>query len=234
MDWQGAARFWTYFYHEMLYRNTVDPLGTIIKATDDESVVAQLNQFARTKADESKYIQLAGGFVFTTVATCLTWPATNRGHWSGAALFYCSILFALIAIVCGSQQLLVLPTADKTAVLPTPSRPMALADAMAIKERLTVSGQFRHPNAAAAHHRPFPEDLKVGFVFSLQAPIMLLTFSTMTFLAGLCSVVFSPLARDLRWNDEAKIAVVFLVVALITLTVFISTSRLIHKLFKGV
>ena len=47
--------------------------------------------------------------------------------------------------------------------------------------------------------------LKTRFIFMLQAPIMLLTFSVMTFLAGLCSVVFSPLGQDPGWNSNAKV-----------------------------
>ena len=47
--------------------------------------------------------------------------------------------------------------------------------------------------------------LRTSFIFMLQAPIMLLTFSVMTFLAGLCSVIFSPIGKDLRWDDDAKV-----------------------------
>lgn len=36
------------------------------------------------------------------------------------------------------------------------------------------------------------------YVYALQTPIMLLTFSVMTFLAG------RPLARNLAWNDDTK------------------------------
>ena len=44
-------------------------------------------------------------------------------------------------------------------------------------------------------------------VFALQAPIMLLTLSVMAFLAGLCSVIFAPLASPPVWDDEAKVCV---------------------------
>ena len=84
---------------------------------------------------------------------------------------------------------------------------------------------------------------RTRLIFMLQAPIMLLTFSVMTFLAGLCSVVFSPLGMDLRWDSNAKtrpracwsrpsancsqIAMVFGVTSLLTIAVFVSTSKLV-------
>ena len=51
-------------------------------------------------------------------------------------------------------------------------------------------------------------EVKGRWLFALQAPIMLLTFSVMTFLAGLCSVVFSPLAHHLTWDSEAKASLI--------------------------
>ena len=42
-------------------------------------------------------------------------------------------------------------------------------------------------------------------VFALQAPIMLMSLAVVAFLAGLCSVVFAPLAKQLVWDDNAKV-----------------------------
>ena len=42
-------------------------------------------------------------------------------------------------------------------------------------------------------------------VFALQAAMMFLAGAVVFFLAGLCSVVFAPLAIHLAWNDEAKV-----------------------------
>ena len=42
-------------------------------------------------------------------------------------------------------------------------------------------------------------------LFAWQLPIMLLGYTVVAFLAGLCSVVLSPLARNPGWNDEAKV-----------------------------
>ena len=44
-------------------------------------------------------------------------------------------------------------------------------------------------------------------LFALQAPIMCLTYSIVFFLAGLASVVLSPVAKNPEWNSEAKVSV---------------------------
>lgn len=95
-------------------------------------------------------------------------------------------------------------------------------------------------------------EVKGRWLFALQAPIMLLTFSVMTFLAGLCSVVFSPLAHHLTWDSEAKasllcvkflsghyrtdriiqIALAFGTAGILGLAIFYSTSRIVHSLFR--
>ena len=41
--------------------------------------------------------------------------------------------------------------------------------------------------------------------FALQTPLLLLWFAVATFLAGLFSVVFSPLGSSLEWGDDAKV-----------------------------
>lgn len=42
-------------------------------------------------------------------------------------------------------------------------------------------------------------------VSMMQAPEMLLTGSVITFLGGLCSVIFAPLANQTVWDDNAKV-----------------------------
>ena len=137
----------------------------------------------------------------------MTWISTDRAHWSGAALFYCSLLFALIAVVLGSQQLLALPKAD----VESDEDPIVGANGSVVWSPRADAHQ-RQQGAAAIQKRLTKQadgrgavELRARFVFMLQAPIMMLMFSVMTFLAGLCSVVYSPLAQNLQWNDDAKV-----------------------------
>ena len=109
-------------------------------------------------------------------------------------MFYLSTVFALVAIVSSSQQLWILPRLD-------------LAHAL-------LTGDVREKNRRIADLSAFLDrvqrardgKLKAKYLFALQAPIMLLTLSVLTFLAGLCSTIFSPLAVKLMWDDDAKVS----------------------------
>ena len=45
-----------------------------------------------------------------------------------------------------------------------------------------------------------------NILFVWQAPIMSLAHSVIFFLVGLISVVVSPFAKEVGWNDEAKVS----------------------------
>lgn len=98
-------------------------------------------------------------------------------------------MFSLTAVVSGSQQTLLLPR-EKDA------RSQDDIDNER-KRALWIQEKVRGSDPAGISDR---------YVYALQAPIMLLMFAVMTFLAGLCSVVFSPLARNLGWNGDAKVS----------------------------
>ncbi|KAI4220072.1 MAG: hypothetical protein L6R36_007886 [Xanthoria steineri] len=101
----------TFMYHEQFKRMTLDPMREIIQHEQEPELQQRmLRQWARTKIREASYIQLAGGFLFTNVASCLQWESVQNGHWSARACFYACMLLAFVAIVMGSQQMLLLPS----------------------------------------------------------------------------------------------------------------------------
>jgi hypothetical protein len=101
-------------------------------------------------------------------------------------------VFALGAIISGSQQLWILPKPIHGDFVDDREKRLRVESLGNLVRRL----QRRSDGAG----------LKTKYIFALQAPIMLLTFSAMTFLAGVCSVVYSPLAKRLAWNDESKVS----------------------------
>lgn len=67
-----------------------------------------------------------------------------------------------------------------------------------------------------------------------QTPLMLYTHSITCFLAGLSSVVISPLTRDgVRWGNETKTIVVYLVAIIVVMTAFAGTSLGLYSGIKG-
>ena len=55
----GFELVFTLLYHEMLKRNTLQPLQEIIDASDEDTREQLLREWSRTKEGESSYIQLA-------------------------------------------------------------------------------------------------------------------------------------------------------------------------------
>ena len=167
------------------------------------------------------------------MTSCLQWYGTQTSHWSAPALFYSSLIFSLLAVVNGSQQILLLPETRAEGCYSDRDED----EARSIRDRL------RKDEANEVTRR---------WVFALQAPMMLLTLSVISFLAGLCSVIFSPLAHHLTWNSEAKvsllcaksllghcyskksiqIALVFGTAGILASAIFYSTSMITHSLFR--
>lgn len=210
---ESVVYFWTFFYHHLHKRTTVDPLTKIASENDCNEMRVLFVEWSELKRSESKYIQIAGGLLFTSVTSCLQWTSIQTSHWSAPALFYCSLLFSLTSVVNGSQQILVLPGEKST------------------RSQTDIEQEKRAANVVKCRikgHRP--DGLNNSYVYALQSPIMLLTFSVATFLAGLFSVIFSPLAHSLTWDSQAKIALVFGIASIAAIMVFYTTSVLIHSL----
>ena len=147
------------------------------------------------------------------MASCLQWPSVQAGHWSAAALFYASMLVALLAIVTGSQQSLILPNDAKLNTTEDPSderkpaAPQRTISHLSRQESKLEQNERDYLNTviyrlSKTHDKGWPNKLHV---FALQAPMMFLSWCVVFFLAGLCSVIFGPLARQLAWNDDAKV-----------------------------
>lgn len=150
----------------------------------------------------------------------MTWPATAQAHWTAAALFYLSTVFALVAIISSSQQLWILPRLDLGTLSDVREKHRRIEDLSAFVHRVQKT------NGRSG-------TLKPKYIFALQAPIMLLTLSVLAFLAGMCSTIYSPLAQRLAWNDDAKISLVFGIGSVAALGIFASTSTFIYALFRS-
>ena len=121
--------------------------------------------------------------MFASTMSCLSWSNLSSSHWSGPALWYGSIVLALMAVMLGAQQAMFLPDRiDGNA-------------ARDFRKRLMVRSREKR-----AELEP-----RQSMLFAWQAPLMCLSCSVVFFHAGLLSVVVSPLARKPGWGDEAKV-----------------------------
>ncbi|MCJ1460343.1 hypothetical protein MMC28_010723 [Mycoblastus sanguinarius] len=133
----------------------------------------------------------------------------------------------------GSQQLLVLPN-EKLQDSDEDFETSTALDSKDRYDRELKESEKQYLQAVVKRLRDTRHDDRpnVFLVFALQAPIMLLTLSVMAFLAGLCSVVFAPLANHLAWDDNAKIAVEFGISGVLCIVIFFTSSFLVHGLFS--
>ena len=128
--------------------------------------------------------------MFASTIGSLQWPATTAGHWSGAAMLYSSVVLAICTILTGAQQTLVLVSADSISEL-GPSEIQEIRASLASR---------------TGHERPRPSAFAV---FSWQVPLMLLCYCILCFLAGLCSIVYSPLSKKLAWSSDLKVCCMY-------------------------
>lgn len=125
--------------------------------------------------------------MFASTISCLSWGVLSSSYWSGPALWYGSIVLALMAVMLGAQQVMFLPdNFDGNA-------------ARSFRKRLMVRSN-REEKRAIELLEP-----RQSMLFAWQAPLMCLSCSVVFFHAGLLSVVVSPLARKREWGDEAKV-----------------------------
>lgn len=122
------------------------------------------------------------------------------------------MLLSFVTVVVGSQQLLLLPNerpddSDEEFEISTAldskdryDREMRDCEKEYLQRVVQRLCDSRRDDCPNGRRRP-----NTFLVFALQAPIMLLTLSVMTFLVGLCSVIFAPLANQHGWDDNAKV-----------------------------
>ena len=123
--------------------------------------------------------------MFATVSSCLTWTTTTSSNWSGPALWYSSIVFAIGSIFIGAIQSLALPAEGLL---------YEISDAAVEQMRQA------YVQKSSALNQASPYALVVW-----QMPIMLLGYSVLSYLIGLCIVIISPLVQNPHWNDDAKV-----------------------------
>ena len=174
-------------HYRVYKRGTYWPIRRILDTTNEIELRKELQKWSRYKNHEAGYVQVFGAVIFASVSSCLSWDAVNRSHWSGPALWACCIVLALACILTGAQQCLVLPDAETLASL-------TLEEVESM--RLSFTGRAKPLDKPG-----------VCTLFAWQIPMMLLSYAVICFLAGLCSVVLSPLARNPHWSGDAKVSV---------------------------
>lgn len=125
--------------------------------------------------------KIQGAVIFASVPSCLAWDNVPSSHWSARGLFYSSIVLALVAIVTGAQQQMVLPSND------VDIKHADLDDFVTLLTRGNSDGSPQ--SRSGRNHR---------LIFALQLPLMIFSLAVAAFLGGLLAVVFGPLGSIQR------------------------------------
>ena len=131
--------------------------------------------------------KIQGAVIFASVPSCLAWDNVPSSHWSARGLFYSSIVLALVAIVTGAQQQMVLPSND------VDIKHADLDDFVTLLTRGNSDGSPR--SRSGRNHR---------LIFALQLPLMIFSLAVAAFLGGLLAVVFGPLGSIQRGTDDER------------------------------
>lgn len=196
-------------YYIVYQRGTSKPIESMIESQSDNDMRTRFKHWCRYKTREASYVQVAvsifqslvvngrlrapnilthsnqGAVMFASTVGCLSWPVVTTSHWTCPAFWYISIVFAVCSILTGAQQTLVLASDEAIDQLEN----SAIED---VKHSFT--------NQMSAEEKP-----SAIVLFTWQVPIMLLCYCILTFMVGLGSAVYGPLARNLRWDGNSKV-----------------------------
>lgn len=119
--------------------------------------------------------------MFTSVISCLSWANIEGRHWVGPAFWYASIGLSITSVVLAAQQMLVIDG-------------LQISNAASIRQRLIYE-------SPGGQEKPRRIMLHVW-----QVPTECLSYSISTFLVGLMSHVYSPVAQKMAWDSDAKVS----------------------------
>lgn len=159
--------------------------GRPMKPATFKSQYVTHSPYVHTLAPLPSLTSLQGAVLFASVVSCLGWDNLTASHWLGPASFYVTILLSLASIFTAAQQTIVLP--DKDAAK---SYDLDQIEAL----RVSLLGPSRDD-----------EEPALTTLFAWQCPIMLMGYSVVFFLVGLCTVVITPLSLRPEWGAAAKV-----------------------------
>ncbi|KAK8138124.1 hypothetical protein PG984_001504 [Apiospora sp. TS-2023a] len=202
-------------YYRFFRQNTLLPIQAIAKAInvrrDEEEIHLMLARWRERKLYELHYIQIAGTLLSGAVIGCFSWTPRDKEHWLGPAAWYSCLILSLFAILLSSSEAFIFSNIRAPAPTLTEhgpvSSPLSVEVSMIIHidrggSRTEQEAEGRRETVAATAPSLVPPAralVRWNMVFTWQAPIMLLSYSVVSFLVGVTVYVCTPLYTD---NDS--------------------------------
>ncbi|KAH6655379.1 hypothetical protein BKA67DRAFT_657324 [Truncatella angustata] len=191
-------------------QTTHSTLSALLNEDDAQERDRLTEKWRDHKLQELNFIGVVGALLAGVLTSTGSWPSVlsngKRQPWSVRAFWFCGILFALFSVLIAAQQTLRL------------HRLSAHRDGLAYIRRCMAGGVHRDGRV-----RP-----RRGQVYAWQASTALLTAAVICMIGGITVLVwmstewgpFKDPETESWWDDDARLAVTFSSVLVLTLTVF--------------
>ncbi|KAI1843827.1 hypothetical protein JX265_001121 [Neoarthrinium moseri] len=189
---------------------TYGSLSILLNEDDPDRKDRLTEQWRDHKLQELNFIGIVGALLAGVLTSTGSWPTVlangNRQPWAVRAFWFSGVIFALFSVLIAAQQTLRL------------HRLSGHRDGL-VYIRSCMSGRVDH-NGQVKPRR--------AQVYAWQASIVLLTAAVLCMVIGITILVWISTnwgpyknPREQWWDENAKLAVTFTVVLIVTVTIFL-------------
>ncbi|PSN65407.1 hypothetical protein BS50DRAFT_496770 [Corynespora cassiicola Philippines] len=146
-----------------------------------------------------------------------SWTTIEEAHWLTPGFWYGSLIMSILGILISASEVTVLHILGP---LPTTGRQRKAIAVLGRYTSMLLSKEGRSSSKYVARKK---------MIFVWQCPLMFMSYSVCGFLAGLTTLVCTPLwNRHKDWNDRCNIAVMYLTICGISGAAFVFSSFWIY------
>ncbi|MCJ1250779.1 hypothetical protein MMC30_008007 [Trapelia coarctata] len=161
-------------------------------------------QWAKDKRAEFKHVSLAGTIVASAVTGSIQWQQSSSAHWIVLAAWYGGLLLSLFCIIIAFHLSILIATYT------------ARSDGAQKLLSVVKTKKGNKPSITG--------------LYILQVPMMLLSYSIISYIMGLIIMVMEVLWRD-AWSDNSKIALFFVPYLIFGLGTYVAVCFMIYWKF---
>ncbi|KAF1851255.1 uncharacterized protein K460DRAFT_382724 [Cucurbitaria berberidis CBS 394.84] len=213
-----AVRIATLPYYRLYHFNTIDPLKNIATLASESPPNAKTLQRAVSswrsrKLGELQFITISCTVLAAAVIGAFSWTTIENAYWLTHAFWHSSLILAILCILLSASEITVLHLLG-----PLQSISQSFRDANTVERYKPLLLSFGTDNIPKYVPRK-------KMVVTWQGPLMFMSYSVCTFLAGLTILVCTPFIRHGRnWTTGHNIATMYLMVLAGGLTAFVFCS----------
>ncbi|KAH3907617.1 hypothetical protein HBI56_180000 [Parastagonospora nodorum] len=206
-----CVRFGTLPYYRLYHFNTAAPISRIASIASDHPgsprLLYAVTLWRARKLTELQFISIACAILAAAVIGAFSWTTIDQAYWLTHGFWHGSLVLSVLGLLIAAQQVTVL---NFLGPMPSPKK---------IRQTKECLERYLPVLLSKDRSRYHPRQ---KMVFAWQCPLMFMSYSVCSFLAGITILVCTPLIqREGGWNDGCNIAVMYLSVCAIAGTTFV-------------